>query len=111
MIFATVLAGILIIVGSVFALAAAVGLVRFPDVYSRMHAASKAGTMGSGLMMIALALIADDVATATRAAAGVVFFILTAPVAAHLVAKAAYAVGYRMWEGSVVDEMADGEGR
>ena len=111
MIFATVLAGILIIIGSVFALAAAVGLLRLPDVYSRMHAASKAGTMGSGLMMIALALIADDVATATRAAAGVVFFILTAPVAAHLVAKAAYAVGYRMWDGSVVDEMADGEGR
>ncbi|MCB1429979.1 MAG: monovalent cation/H(+) antiporter subunit G, partial [Nitratireductor sp.] len=46
---ATFLAGILIIVGSFFALTAALGLVRLPDVYSRMHAASKAGTMGSGL--------------------------------------------------------------
>lgn len=106
MIVATYLAGILIIIGSVFTLAAAVGLIRLPDVYSRMHAASKAGTMGSGLMMIALALTSDDLATATRALAGVVFFMLTAPVAAHLIAKAAYAVGYRLWDGSVVDEMA-----
>jgi len=110
MIVATFLAGALIIVGSVFTLAAAIGLLRLPDVYSRMHAASKAGTVGSSLMMIALALVADDLATATRAIAGVVFFVLTAPVAAHLLARAAYAVGYRLWEGSVIDEMADRDG-
>ncbi|MCB1449596.1 MAG: monovalent cation/H(+) antiporter subunit G [Nitratireductor sp.] len=104
---ATFLAGILIIVGSFFALTAALGLVRLPDVYSRMHAASKAGTMGSGLMMIALALVADDLATVTRAVAGVVFFLLTAPIAAHLLAKAAYSVGYKLWEKSVLDEMSD----
>ena len=109
MIVATWLAGLLIIVGSVFTLAAAVGLIRLPDVYSRMHAASKAGTVGSGLMMIALAIVADDLATATRAIAGVIFFVLTAPVAAHLLARAAYG-GYKMWEGSVIDEMADGDG-
>ena len=107
MILATYFAGCLIIVGSVFALAAAIGIVRLPDVYSRMHAASKAGTMGSGLMMIALAFVADDLATATRALVGVVFFILTAPVSAHLLAKAAYAVGYRLWGKSVTDEMAE----
>ena len=104
---ATFLAGILIIVGSFFALTAALGLVRLPDVYSRMHAASKAGTMGSGLMMIALALVADDLATVTRAVAGVVFFLLTAPIAAHLLAKAAYSVGYKLWDKSVLDEMSD----
>ena len=43
-----VVAGILVIVGAFFALVAAVGLIRLPDVYSRMHAASKAGTVGSG---------------------------------------------------------------
>lgn len=104
---ATFLAGILIIVGSFFALTAALGLVRLPDVYSRMHAASKAGTMGSGLMMIALALVADDLATVTRAVAGLVFFLLTAPIAAHLLAKAAYSVGYKLWDKSVLDEMSD----
>ncbi|MEZ5872381.1 MAG: monovalent cation/H(+) antiporter subunit G [Nitratireductor sp.] len=104
---ATCLAGILIIIGSFFALTSALGLIRLPDVYSRMHAASKAGTMGSGLMMIALALVSDDLATVTRAVAGVIFFLLTAPIAAHLLAKAAYAVGYKLWEKSVLDEMSD----
>lgn len=98
-------AGILIIVGSVFSLLAAVGIVRLPDLYSRMHAASKAGTIGSSLMLFALAVVAEDFATFTRALAGVVFFLLTAPVAAHLLARAAYTVGYRLWSGSVIDEM------
>lgn len=102
------IAGILIIVGSIFALLAAIGIVRLPDLYSRMHAASKAGTVGSSLMLIALAVVADDFATVTRALAGVVFFLLTAPIAAHLLARAAYIVGYRLWVDSPVDEMAPG---
>ena len=102
------LAGILILVGAVFSLLAAVGLLRLPDLYSRMHSASKAGTVGSGLMMIALAVVADDFATATRAVAGVVFFLLTAPVAAHLLARASYGVGYKLWNKSAIDEMGDG---
>ena len=101
------LAGILILVGSFFALVAAVGLVRFPDVYSRMHAASKAGSVGSGLMMIALAVIADDLPTTLRAIAGVVFLLLTAPIAAHLLARASYKAGYKLWSGTVIDEMKD----
>lgn len=99
--------GILLVIGASFALVAAIGLLRFPDVYSRMHAASKAGTLGSGVMLIALAIHSQDLATAGRALAGVAFFLLTAPVSAHLLAKAAYAVGYRLWPGSVLDEMRD----
>lgn len=99
--------GLLIIIGAFFAFVASVGLIRLPDVYSRMHAASKAGTVGSGLMMIALAVSAGDGGTAIRAIAGVFFFILTAPIAAHLLARAAYKVGYPLWENSVADEMKD----
>lgn len=99
------LVGLLLIIGSAFALIAAIGINRLPDLYSRMHAASKAGTLGSGVMLIALALYAEDAGTTLRALAGVVFFLLTAPISAHLLAKAAYAVGYPMWEGSVLDEM------
>lgn len=98
--------GILIIIGSIFALVAAIGLLRLPDVYTRMHAAAKAGTLGSGLMMIALAVVAEDFGAVTRALAGVAFIILTAPIASHLLARAAYSVGYRLWKGSVLDEMA-----
>ncbi len=49
-------AGVLLLIGSVFSLLAAVGILRLPDLYTRMHAASKAGTMGSGLMLIAIAV-------------------------------------------------------
>ena len=97
--------GLLLIIGSAFALIAAIGINRLPDVYSRMHAASKAGTLGSGVMLIALAVHADDAGIAMRALAGVVFFLLTAPISSHLLAKAAYAVGYPMWKDSVLDEM------
>lgn len=99
------ISGILIIVGAGFALVATLGVIRLPDIYSRMHAASKAGTVGSGAMLIALAVFAEEPATTLRALAAVAFVMLTAPVSAHLLAKAAYAAGYRLWDRSVVDEM------
>jgi multicomponent Na+:H+ antiporter subunit G len=98
-------AAVLMIAGGFFALVAAIGLVRFPDLYTRSHAASKAGTVGSGLAMVAIAVSADDVSTSLRALAGVAFFLITAPVAAHLLMRAAYKAGYPLWSGSVVDEM------
>lgn len=104
-------AGALIIVGAGFTLIAAIGLLRLPDLYTRMHAASKAGTLGSGVMLIALAVFATDPAVVTRALAAVVFFLLTAPVSAHLLAKAAHAAGYRLWNRSVQDDLAAGHGR
>lgn len=102
---AYILAGTLIVIGAAFTLVAAIGILRLPDLYTRMHAASKAGTLGSGVMLIALAIFSDDLATVTRALAAVVFFLLTAPISAHLLAKAAHAAGYRLWERSVLDEM------
>ncbi|MEP4770943.1 MAG: monovalent cation/H(+) antiporter subunit G [Roseibium sp.] len=90
-----IITGVMLVVGALFAFVASLGLIRLKDVYMRMHAASKAGTLGSGLMLLALAVYALDLAVATRAIAGVVFFLLTAPIAAHLLAKAAYAAGYR----------------
>ena len=74
------LCAFLLVAGSAFALTAAIGINRFPDLFTRMHAASKAGTVGSSLL---------------RLAAGA-FLILTAPVAAHLLARAAKGSGYRI---------------
>jgi multicomponent Na+:H+ antiporter subunit G len=95
----------LMVVGALFSLIAAIGLNRLPDLYTRMHAASKAGTVGSGLLLLAVGLHAADVATFGRALAGIVFFVLTAPVSAHLLARAAHKVGYRLWCESVRDDM------
>ncbi len=92
---AAYIAGVLLLVGAMFSLLAAIGILRLPDLYSRMHAASKAGTMGSGLVLIAIAVVAFDGPIILRALVGVVFLLLTTPVSAHLLARAAYVVGYR----------------
>ncbi|WPE19404.1 monovalent cation/H(+) antiporter subunit G [Shinella zoogloeoides] len=110
MILALVVA-VMLVAGGIFTFLAAVGLVRLPDVYTRMHAASKAGTVGSGLMLLAAGIHAFDIAILTRALAGFVFFVLTAPVAAHLVAKAAHGVGYRLARATVMDDMREAEKR
>lgn len=104
-----VVTGVLVIVGSIFSLLAAVGIVRLPDVYTRMHAASKAGTVGSGLLLITLGLHSLNGATLSRSLAGFIFLLLTAPISAHLLARAAYAAGYRMADITVVNEMPQEE--
>lgn len=104
--FANLATALMITLGALFVLTAAIGLNRLPDLYTRMHAASKAGTVGSGLMLFAAGLHALDLPIFLKAAAGFVFFILTAPVSAHLLAKAAHQAGYRPAALSVRDDMA-----
>jgi multicomponent Na+:H+ antiporter subunit G len=107
--FSHYLAALLVLLGSFFALVGAIGLVRLPDVYTRSHAASKAGTVGSGLAMLAIAVSSPEIYVATRAIAGLLFFLLTAPVAAHLLMRAAYKSNYPMWSGAVIDDMSKTE--
>jgi len=84
---------------------AAIGIARLPDLYTRMHAASKAGTVGSGLLLLAAGLYSGELAVLARALAGFLFFILTAPVSAHLLARASHISGYFPADISVRDDM------
>lgn len=104
---ASVLAGILLVVGALFALVGAIGVLRFPDLYTRMHAASKAGTLGSGILLLALAVAAQQYDVGSRAVAGIVFLLLTAPVSAHLLARAAVSAGVRPCPGTALDDVSD----
>lgn len=90
--------------GGLFAFVAALGLVRMPDVFIRMHAATKAGTLGVGLIMAAVAIHFGELGVLVRALAGIAFLIITAPVAAHLIGRVAYRQGVPMWAGTVIDE-------
>ena len=102
------LAGILVLVGAIFCFLAAVGMVRFPDLYVRMHAATKAGTLGAGLAMLGVALfgiIDGDLGVVLRAIAAIIFLFLTAPIGAHLLARAAYATGVQMWQKTAQDDL------
>lgn len=96
---------IALVLGSFFCLVAAVGMLRLPDTLIRMHAATKAGTLGAGLVLLAEALYYADAGITLRAAAAVAFLLLTAPVAAHLIGRAAYHQGIRLYEKTWIDEL------
>ncbi len=98
--------GVIILIGAFFSLVAGVGLARLPDLYVRMHAATKAGTLGAGLVLAAVALEAQSLEVATRAIAGLVFLFFTAPIAAHLLGRAGYLAGVPLWSQSCMDELA-----
>jgi multicomponent Na+:H+ antiporter subunit G len=85
---ASLVVAVLLVAGAAFTLVAAIGLIRLPDLLTRMHAASKAGTAGSGLLLLAAALHSGEAAMWIKALAAIAFFLLTAPVAAHLLARA-----------------------
>jgi multicomponent Na+:H+ antiporter subunit G len=77
-----------LVLGGLFAAVAGVGLVRLPEVFTRMHASTKAGTLGVGLIAIALALQADSAAVAAKAVGCAVFLLGTGPIGAHLIGRA-----------------------
>lgn len=100
----------LIVSGAAFALIAAIGVIRLPDVFIRMHATTKAGTLGCGLILVGLAVQSGgDTGVLARAAAAIVFLFMTAPVAAHMIGRAAYRTGAPLASSTHVDELAGTE--
>ena len=81
--------GMLALLGGFFALAAGIGILRLPDVLIRMHASTKAGTLGCGLVLFAAALFFADTAVTTQVLLIFLFILLTAPIAAHMIGRAA----------------------
>ncbi len=90
--------------GSVFALLAAVGVLRMPDVFTRMQASTKASTLGLGCLLIGAALQMGDFASFIRVTSIGAFVLLTTPVAGHVIARASYFADVPLWKGTVLDE-------
>lgn len=82
------ISGVLAIAGAALVLLAGIGVVRFPDLYSRMHAATKAATLG--FLLVATSALFELDANRPKLALAVVVIFLTAPVAAHLLGRSAY---------------------
>jgi multicomponent Na+:H+ antiporter subunit G len=99
-----IVSAVLAIAGAALVALAGVGVVRFPDLYARMHAATKAPTMGF-LLIAAAAAVALGEARAKLALA-VALILVTAPVAAHLVGRAAYRGSGRRVRLDADDELA-----
>lgn len=98
---------ILLLAGASFMVLAAIGIVRLPDLPTRMHASTKAGAMGAILTMAGVALHFSDTAVAARAIAFIVFILLTAPIAAHVIGRAGYFTGITLWSGTIKDELRE----
>ena len=94
---------IFIVMGLAFDLFGCIGLVRLPDVYNRLQAATKCVTFGTCSIMFGVFLITGWSAAGFKALLCIAFLILTAPVSAHALARSAHKAGVKLWEGSVVD--------
>ena len=94
-----------LLLGAVFMLLAAIGMVRMPDVLTRMHSSTKSATLGVGLIMLGVILTFSDFAIGVRALAIVIFMFTTTPVSAHMIARASYLSGVPLWKGTLSDEM------
>jgi multicomponent Na+:H+ antiporter subunit G len=101
-----VVTAVLLILGAAFILIAAIGVVRLPDVFMRMHAATKAGTLGAALVLLAAALYFATLAVTVKALVVFLFVMVTAPVAAHVLGRAAYYDRVPLWERTASDELA-----
>ena len=96
---------ILITLGTLFVLLSAIGLVRMPDTYMRISVNTKAATLGVGLILVGTAVFFNDLSTTSRALVIILFVFLTAPVRAHLIGRASYFMGVKLWKGSVMDDL------
>ncbi len=99
------LTSIILLVGALLIFLAALGLLRMPDLLTRMHATSKSGALGAGLMVAAVAMYFADVGVTIRAVAIFAFIIVTGPIAAHVIGRASYFVGVPLWEGTIKDDL------
>ena len=102
-----ILVAVLLLTGTFLIVLTGVGLIRFPDVFCRMHAAGKAGTLG--VILIVLAVVVNFAGTDQdiwfRGILAIFFQLLTAPAATHLLARASYLCDYPLSERTAVDEL------
>ena len=94
--------------GSLFALLAAAGVVRMPDVFTRMQASTKASTLGLGCLLIGAAFQLADFGSVIRVISIGGFILITTPVSALVIARASYLADVPLWEGTVLDERRPG---
>lgn len=101
---------LLMTVGALFMFVAALGVLRMPDLYLRISAAAKAGTLGVGSILAGVVIHFWDLELLGRAAAVVAFIALTTPVAAHVLGLAAYLSGVPLWRETSHDDLAEARG-
>lgn len=105
-----IIAAAALLLGSFLMIVSAIGLVRFPDVFCRMHASGKAGTLGivmvlTGTIVFFMIPGVADISVFFRAMLAIFFQFITTPAATHLLARAAYITQYPVSDRTAVDEL------
>lgn len=95
---------VFIIIGALFDLFGCIGLIRLPDLYNRLQAATKCVTIGTCGILLGAFIIFGFTAAGMKAFLCAVFVLITSPTSAHALARASYLSGVKLWEGSVVDK-------
>lgn len=98
----------LFVAGATLALLAGIGVLRMPDVFTRMQASTKASTLGLGCLLLGLAIRHPDLSFVVRAISIGAFMMLTTAVSAHVIARAAALTGAPLWRGTLFDERPTG---
>jgi multicomponent Na+:H+ antiporter subunit G len=96
---------IALLVGALVMVLGSIGVVRMPDLFTRMQTATKPSMLGSSLIALAVSIHFGELFVTLRALLIAAFFFITAPVAAHAIARAAYFSGVELWSRSVTDEL------
>lgn len=98
---------ILILIGSIVSVISAIGMIRFPDVYSRAHAATKTTTLAVLITLFGTFIYVyfNEAFMSVRLMLGIVFVFITAPISGHLVLRAAYRANIKMSDSTVEDEL------
>lgn len=94
----------LVLIGAFFATLAGVGIIRMPDLYTRMQSSTKAGTLGVACLVAAAATHFRTSYVIIEASLVILFLFATAPVASHLIARAAFSAGTPLWERTSRDD-------
>ncbi len=98
---------IIIVTGVLFNLLGCLGLIRFPDLYNRMQAATKCVTLGTCGIMLGIFLITGFSAIGIKALICALFVLFTMPVAAHALSRGSLYFGIKLWKGSIIDKLGE----
>jgi multicomponent Na+:H+ antiporter subunit G len=98
---------VLITIGVLFDIFGCIGLVRLPDVYNRLQAATKCVTAGTCLIILGSLVLLDSTSGTIKGLLCIAFILITSPTAAHALSRAAHRSGVKLWEHSVVDKYAE----
>lgn len=96
-----------VFLGSIITFIAALGVLRLPDFFMRMHAATKAGVVGPSLLLVGAGFHDPSLSTWIKIGLAILFLLMTTPIAGHLLGKAGFLGGVGLWEGTSRNDLGD----